>query len=114
MRKLHIPGPPEWFMSIVLTLALLAIAILSGAQDSQLTENESLKAANLQLQSELADALSSKSICEGQLGQYRSRVHQEVLVEQRGKLKADIEKAHPGFDYDPSTGALTAKPKAKP
>jgi hypothetical protein len=82
-------------------------------QEAKLSEVEALKVQVLQLRVQLANVQAEADACRGVLGQYRVAKASEDLTAEEQQLKAAIEKAHPGFEWNPRTGALVKRPDEK-
>lgn len=78
-----------------------------------LSDVDKLRIENANLYDLLATYVEEADTCRGQLAKPRAEANRGAAGERRAKLKAEIEHAHPGFSWDPATGALTPKPAAE-
>lgn len=104
----------------VMVLAVAFAAVLSFGLDAiaqtptaQLTREEQLDQRVFQLELALETATKETNDCRGALGPYRASVRGQELASEELALKARIDRAHPGFSYDPRTGQFTKVEEAK-
>jgi hypothetical protein len=80
---------------------VIALVLASGAGAQQtLSDVESLRHQLLVAQSALTDALERAAPCDAQ-------ARRRAITEEAMKLKADVERAHPGMQFDVQAGVLT-------
>jgi hypothetical protein len=90
---------------------VFAVALLQGATlaQEQLTEVERLRWELAAVRSQLHAALTEREACRVQLVPIRG----DAIKGELSQLKAAIEAAHPGMDFDVQTGKLIPKPQAE-
>lgn len=97
----------------ILTAALTTTGVLGtvyrlGAADRPaLSALEQLRVENVNLLEEWRKAMLEADTCRGLLAQPRSAAQQQLVREKAAALKADIERSHPGYTWDPQTGTFT-------
>jgi septal ring factor EnvC (AmiA/AmiB activator) len=74
-------------------------------------EVEQLRAQLAHAMDELAVARAQRADCETQLGPVEAKLRSDESQQRWAALKADMEKARPGVECDPRTGACTKKPE---
>ena len=100
---------------LVFTIALTAMAAAQQGAPT-LSELETLRYENLKLKVALAQTQALSDACKAELGMlYQAlgkvradRATADLTAAER-ELKAEIDAAHPGFEWNPKTGALTKK-----
>lgn len=99
---------------LILILALALTPALHAQQPApdapKLTTEEDLRWQILQLETQLETAISQVNACQGQLGQWRAKAQSLQLSADEQVLKKFIEERHPGYDWDPKTGAFSKRP----
>lgn len=90
-----------WLVALV-----IAMAVLYAQPPETLTEIDKLRIENTNLFDLLKATLEEADTCRGQLARPRAQANEQQAQERRTKLKADIEAAHPGFDWIAETGQL--------
>lgn len=76
-----------------------------------LTALEQARVENVNLIEELRKALLEADACRGQLAPLRAQALADQARDRLDTLRADIERDRPGFTWNPTTGAFTAKPE---
>lgn len=106
---------------IALFVALLMSALFVGfllvraahaAETPSLSPLELVRVENVNLRLELRRAWLEADACRGQLAQPRADAQAKDLRTLLEQLKADIERAHPGYTWESTTG--TFAPKDRP
>ena len=110
-----------------MTRRLLVAAVLAGSVAAlaaqapplavtapALTEIEQAYRTILQLRIALATVQAEADACRAQLGPLRAEAASRELSQDEANLRALIERGHPGYTWDPKTGAFTAKPAEPP
>lgn len=97
----------KWIVAVTVAVGMAGAAL--SAQPPQLSELEQLKIQVLQLKIQVANIQAEADACRGLLGQYRVAKASTDLSAEELALKKAIETAHPGFTWDPRTGALVEK-----
>lgn len=82
----------------------------------KLSDLEQLKLDNISLKSQLVDILKQNSAlqaqsgkCQEQLGPLQSKEYGSAVKQELDTLKTDVEKAHPGFEWDPASNTFKVK-----
>jgi hypothetical protein len=88
------------------------VASVKPEAPQALTELEQAWLIILQLRTAYATLLSETDACRAQIGPLRARAASEALTQDEAGLKAKIEAGHPGYTWDPKTGAFTKQPPA--
>ena len=101
---------------LIATLVLWAVGLTAQGAAPSLSEVEQLRVDLLQARTLLAQLQAGYDGCRAeigtlyhQLGQVRAQVASQVLTAEEARLKADVEAAHPGYTWNPKTGAFTRK-----
>jgi len=104
-----------WALGALLMVSamLLASAVGTLAQTPApaLTEVEQLRTQLLAFKLAHEAAVKEANDCRGNLGTWRAQYQLQQLQLEEQTLKADVEKAHPGFTFDPRAATLTPTPK---
>jgi hypothetical protein len=109
-----------WLVCVVVAIAAgLSRCGVVHAQDPALTELEDAQRALLQARTAYAQLLAQFDQCKAEqgqafavLGKLRADRASTELTSLEQELKASIERGHPGYTWDPKTGAFTKKPDA--
>ncbi len=96
-------------LAVAAVVALLTQAP-APSMPSTPTDVEQLRAQLNQALDELAIARAQRANCETVLGPLEAKTRGADSEQRWAALKADLEKARPGFDCDPHTGICTKKP----
>lgn len=75
-----------------------------------LTEIDQLRIEKVNLLQQLTTALSEADTCRGLLADPRLRANRALVADELVKLKAAIERAHPGYTWDLLSGTLSPAP----
>ena len=109
----------RWDYLVWVVPLILVVAVVVKAQSPALNDQEKLRVENLSLkvqvanlQRQLSDAQVAVGNCAAQLGPLRSDADTTTLKGALAALKAEIERAHPGMDWDPVSGELKEKSRA--
>ena len=100
-------------LRVLAPLVLVALGAVTGLVGAQapaapvLSPLEQLRVENLNLRHELRKALLEADGCRGALAQPRADSQQREIDAGIAGLKADVERAHPGFTWNPATGVFT-------
>lgn len=105
----------------LLVMALPLAASIVGARDvAQYSEIEQLRLDNLSLKQQLGRAIAERHAaetrvgqCYAELGPLAARANDENFARAVDRVKAEIEKAHPGYVFDVATATLKKKPEEK-
>jgi hypothetical protein len=62
------------------------------------------------LSKQVSDLKADVGACSAQLGPAQFEQNRQALTAEQTALKDRIEKARPGFSWDPNSGVFTAKP----
>lgn len=100
------------FLGMILGLVVGTLSRAHAQGQPTLTELQQAKIENLNLRAELRKAMLEADTCRGQLAEPRTRALADQEREELQKLKADVDKSHPGFVWDTSTGQFV--PQAPP
>lgn len=92
---------PFYLLVFVLTV------VVPQTSAPTLTEVDQLRIERVNLLQQLTTALQEADTCRGQLAEPRARANRLLVSEELAKLKATLERAHPGFVWDPPTGTWT-------
>lgn len=90
---------------LFLALLLVCAPALYG-QGGKLSETEQLRLDLHKTQILYEQALAQAGAC-------RAQIREVQLTQQQQQLRADVEKAHPGYSFDVSTGQLSKAAEAK-
>lgn len=104
-------------LSIATTLVALGFMRVNAQGGPVYTELEKARIENVNLLDELRQALADADTCHGLLAQPRQTANQQLVASKLALLKADIERDHPGYVWDPRTGTFSpavAAPAGKP
>lgn len=100
----------------MLGLLILGLAAQLAAPAPQLSDVEALKVENLKLRIALAQTQAQADSCRAELGTLyqavgpvRAERASADLTALEQNLKATIEASHPGYEWNPKTGAFTKK-----
>ncbi len=111
---------------IVAVISVWAALVLTAglslkAQAPELSEIERTKVELLRVRGEYAKLLAQYDGCKAEvgaafnaLGRLRAAAASTELTAEEASLKATVEAGHPGFEWNPKTGAFTAKPPEQP
>jgi hypothetical protein len=92
-------------------VALASVAVM--AQDFNPSDVERLRSEVATLTEQLAIARAQRADCESTLGPVEAQFRQRESADKWAGLKADMEKARPGFSCDPRTLVCTKKPEER-
>ena len=92
-----------------LLAAMVATGAIAQTPAPALSELERALIENVNLLAELRKAQLEADLCRAQLAQPRADATAQQVKQAFDALKSRIEAAHPGFTWDPSTGAFTPK-----
>lgn len=102
---------------LVSALAALALLEVAASGQEQLSEVERLRAELLRVKTAYAQAVAQHDACKAELGatyntlgQLRADANSVQLSTEEQQLKASVDAAHPGFNWDPKTGAFAKRP----
>lgn len=102
---------------LVLVLVVSGVGIIAQSTPAdipaKLSIEEGLRVDNLKLRTALAQSTALYDGCRAEvgvlydvLGRTRAQQATKDLTEAEAQLKTEIERAHPGYVFDPKTGAL--------
>lgn len=95
---------------LLLALVILTLFPTSLLAQPQLSELERLKIENLNLKIQLSQASAKAEQFEGDLAMCQLAASAPDVTKAAGQLVAEIEAAHPGYTFDPQSGAFLPKP----